>query len=91
LVNEYGRFTHTRKVSPGQWYQYFKKKIKIPKVDEVREALPAVQKIPNWFQQLMVFVLRDVKSKIFEPAVHDPEHHSYAPVGVVHWLFCAVL
>ncbi len=63
VVNEYGRFTHTRKVSPGQWYQYFKKKIKIPKVDEVTEALPAVQKIPNWFQQLIVFIVRDVKSK----------------------------
>jgi len=63
VVNEYGRFTHTRKVSPGQWYQYFKKKIRIPKVDEVTEALPAVQKIPNWFQQLIVFSLRDVKSK----------------------------
>jgi len=63
VVNEYGRFTHTRKVSPGQWYQYFKKKVKIPKVDEVSEALPAVQKIPNWFQQLIVFILRDVKSK----------------------------
>src|SRR6185369_10292044 len=63
VVNEYGRFTHTRKVSPGQWYQYFKKKIKIPKVSEVMEALPAVQKIPNWFQQLVVFVMRDVKSK----------------------------
>jgi len=63
VVNEYGRFTHTRKVSPGQWYQYFKKKIKIPKVDEVTEELPAVQKIPNWFQQLVVFILRDVKSK----------------------------
>jgi hypothetical protein len=32
-------------------------------VDEVTEALPAVQKIPNWFQQLIVFILRDVKSK----------------------------
>jgi len=63
VVNEYGRFTHTRKVSPGQWYQYFKKKIKIPKVDEITEALPAVQKIPNWFQQLIVFIIRDVKSK----------------------------
>jgi len=63
VVNEYGRFTHTRKVSPGQWYQYFKKKIRIPKIDEVTEALPAVQKIPNWFQQLVVFILRDVKSK----------------------------
>jgi len=64
VVNEYGRFTHTRKVSPGQWYQYFKQKIKIPKIEEISEALPAVQKIPNWFQQLIVFTLRDVKSKL---------------------------
>jgi len=64
VVNEYGRFTHTRKISPGQWYQYFKKKIKIPKIEEVKEALPAVQQIPNWVQQLAVFILRDVKSKL---------------------------
>ncbi len=63
VVNEYGRFTHTRKVSPGQWYQYFKKKIKIPKIEEIKEALPAVQQIPNWIQQLTVFILRDLKSK----------------------------
>ncbi len=63
VVNEYGRFTHTRKVSPGQWYQYFKKKIRIPKIEEIREALPTVQQIPNWFQQLGVFIQRDVKSK----------------------------
>src|SRR5579859_7238578 len=64
VVNEYGRFTHTRKVSPGQWYQYFKKKIRIPKVNEVNEPLPAVQKIPNWAQQLFVFIFRDVRSKL---------------------------
>jgi ABC transport system ATP-binding/permease protein len=64
VVNEYGRFTHTRKVSPGQWYQYFKRKIKLPKIEEINESLPAVQKIPNWFQQLAVFILRDVKSKL---------------------------
>ncbi len=63
VVNEYGRFTHVRKVSPGQWYQYFKRKIRIPKIQEIKEALPAVQQIPNWFQQLKVFVLRDLKSK----------------------------
>ena len=64
VVNEYGRFTHTRKVSPGQWYQYFKQKIKIPKVDEVHDPLPATQKIPNWLQQLKIFIARDVKSKL---------------------------
>jgi ABC-type multidrug transport system ATPase subunit/uncharacterized tellurite resistance protein B-like protein len=64
VVNEYGRLTNTRKVSPGQWYQYFKKKIKIPKIEEVSSDLPAVQKIPNWFGQLKIFIERDVKSKL---------------------------
>ncbi len=64
VVNEYGRFTHTRKVSPGQWYQYFKQKIKIPKVQEVQDPLPVTQKIPNWFKQWWVFIIRDVLSKL---------------------------
>jgi ABC-type multidrug transport system ATPase subunit len=27
VVNEYGRLTNTRKISPGQWYEYFKQHI----------------------------------------------------------------
>jgi ABC transport system ATP-binding/permease protein len=64
VVNEYGRFTHTRKVSPGQWYQYFKQKIKIPKIEEVHDPLPVAQKIPHWFKQLWVFMIRDVLAKM---------------------------
>ncbi len=64
VVNEYGRFTHTRKVSPGQWYQYFKQKIRIPKVEEINDPLPVTQKIPNWFKQLWVFIIRDVMAKV---------------------------
>lgn len=64
VVNEYGRLTNTRKVSPGQWYQYFKQKIKIPKVEHVKESLPVLQEIPNWVKQLKVFITRDVLSKI---------------------------
>jgi hypothetical protein len=63
VVNEYGRLTHTRKISPGQWYQYFKQKIKPPRVDHVNEPLPVVQEIPNWFKQLKVFITRDVLAK----------------------------
>ncbi|MBX2916745.1 MAG: ATP-binding cassette domain-containing protein [Cyclobacteriaceae bacterium] len=64
VVNEFGRFTHTRKVSPGQWYQYFKQKIKIPKVEEIKDPLPVVQQIPGWLAQLKVFVSRDVLAKL---------------------------
>ncbi len=64
VVNEYGRLTNTRKVSPGQWYQYFKQKLKVPKVEHVNESPPVLQEIPNWLKQLQVFVTRDVLSKI---------------------------
>ncbi|WP_276372080.1 ATP-binding cassette domain-containing protein [Chryseolinea sp. H1M3-3] len=64
VVNEYGRLTQTRKVSPGQWYQYFKQKIKPPKIEHVRETLPVVQEIPNWLKQLRIFITRDVLAKL---------------------------
>jgi ABC transport system ATP-binding/permease protein len=64
VVNEYGRLTNTRKVSPGQWYQYFKQKIKVPRIEHVRESLPVVQEIPNWFQQFKVFLTRDFLAKL---------------------------
>jgi len=64
VVNEYGRFTNTRKISPGQWYQYFKQRIKIPRIEQVKVPLQVTQKIPNWFKQLGTFVKRDLLSKV---------------------------
>ncbi|MFZ5970501.1 MAG: ATP-binding cassette domain-containing protein [Bacteroidota bacterium] len=64
VVNEYGRLTHTRKISPGQWYQYFKQRVKIPKVPTVNEAIKISQKIPTRFKQLKVFAKRDVLAKL---------------------------
>jgi ABC transport system ATP-binding/permease protein len=64
VVNEYGRLTNTRKVSPGQWYQYFKQKIKLPKLEPATDELKVTQKIPSRVKQFKVFVIRDVLSKI---------------------------
>lgn len=64
VVNEYGRLTNTRKVSPGQWYQYFKQKIKLSRVQHVKEELPVMQEIPNRFQQFRIYARRDFLSKI---------------------------
>jgi ABC-type multidrug transport system ATPase subunit len=63
VVNEYGRLTQMRKISPGQWYQYFKQKIKTPRVEHVKEALPVVQEIPGRLRQLGIFIMRDVLAK----------------------------
>lgn len=64
VVNEFGRFTHTRKISPGQWYQYFKQKIKIPKVSPSHDPIPGTLHLPNWLKQFSIFVKRDVLSKL---------------------------
>lgn len=63
VVNEYGRLTNTRKVSPGQWYQYFKQKIKIPKLEHTQDKLSITQEIPGRLKQFRTFVTRDVLSK----------------------------
>lgn len=64
IVNEYGRHTNTRKISPGQWYQYFKQRVKLPRIEHVKEELPVTQEIPNWIKQLRVFVTRDILAKL---------------------------
>jgi ABC transport system ATP-binding/permease protein len=64
IVNEYGRLTNTRKISPGQWYQYFKQRLKIPKIEQAEEALPPTQRIASWLQQLTIFITRDSLAKL---------------------------
>ena len=64
VVNEYGQFTHTRKVSPGQWYQYFKKHITIPKASKADAALNTTQNKPSRLIQFLVFAQRDILSKL---------------------------
>lgn len=64
VVNEYGRLTNTRKISPGQWYQYFRERIKVPKIKHAKEGIKVTQEIPNWFRQFGVYVKRDVLSKL---------------------------
>ncbi|MBL7841194.1 MAG: ATP-binding cassette domain-containing protein [Cyclobacteriaceae bacterium] len=64
IVNEYGRLTNTRKISAGQWYQYFKQKIKIPKLEHAGDRLKVAQEIPGPLNQFKTFVTRDVLSKL---------------------------
>src|SRR5690606_23365088 len=64
IANEYGRHTNTRKISPGQWYQYVKQRVKLPRVEPVKEALPVPQQIPNRFKQPSVLITRDLLAKL---------------------------
>ncbi len=64
VVNEYGHFTKQRKISPEQWHDEFKENITIPKVEESTEKPPNSLKIPSKLNQAIVFIKRDILSKI---------------------------
>ncbi len=63
IVNEYGRVTQARKISPGQWYQYFKQRIRIPKIDTVPGKLPPAASVAGRLRQFFIFLIRDVLAK----------------------------
>jgi ABC-type multidrug transport system ATPase subunit len=66
VIDEYGKETRTRKISPKEWYGFHLRAEKDP-VSKITDQtrLPSISfKIPGIFKQLSVFVTRDVLSKI---------------------------
>jgi ABC-type multidrug transport system ATPase subunit/uncharacterized tellurite resistance protein B-like protein len=64
VVDEYGRYTPKRKISPQKWEENFHENIKIDEVEQITEAPPSTLSIPSWFKQLKIFTIRDFLSKI---------------------------
>ena len=64
VVDEYGRFTQSRKVTPKEWHEHFKERITLERVEESKEDPPRSLSVPNWFKQLKVFTKRDFYSKL---------------------------
>ncbi len=66
VLDEYGKFTYTRKISPKEWNEFYLEHKKEAEVSVEKEHLiPEIAfKIPNIFRQLGVFVQRDVLSKL---------------------------
>lgn len=66
VVNEYGKFTRVRKVSPQEWYSAYKEKIESKLQRKVsNEALPThFFKVPSSFEQFRIFLTRNVLSKL---------------------------
>ncbi len=74
MVNEYGKLTRTRKVSPKEWYGMFNENI-APKLEERSRLFHPEEKtdlpenhfsIPNKWNQFKIFVRRNVLSKIVD-------------------------
>lgn len=65
VLDEYGNPTLSRKTSPDEWTEHYKKHRSEDSTRYVPTDLPKIQfKIPNWVKQLRVFIQRDVLSKI---------------------------
>lgn len=65
VVDEFGKYTNARKVSPKKWEEYYKNhNTDVEEIEEVEEDPPRSLKIPTWFQQLKIYTIRDVLSKI---------------------------
>ncbi len=66
VLDEFGKTTGTRKISPAEWNVYFNEYFdkKIRKISE-KKKIPEINfKIPNNFKQWLVYVKRDVLSKL---------------------------
>lgn len=64
VVDEYGNLTETRKVSPKLWNNYFSANIKLDKNEKINEAPPKTLNRPSRIAQFMVFIKRDILSKV---------------------------
>lgn len=64
VVDEYGRLTEKRKVSPPEWARAFRDKSPAAPVHEEHERPFSGLQRPGWFRQTALFLMRDLKSKL---------------------------
>jgi ABC-type multidrug transport system ATPase subunit len=67
IVNEYGRFTEKRKISPQQWHEIYQKEQESQSKNEAPiQAEITNQRIqsPNRIRQWWIFLKRDLKNKV---------------------------
>jgi len=64
VVDEYGQPTSKRKITPPQWYDLYKERFKISKVEDIREEPPHSLYLPNKIKQTLIFTVRDTLAKL---------------------------
>jgi ABC-type multidrug transport system ATPase subunit len=64
VVDEYGEFTNRRKVTPQQWYGMYEENFETKLVKEQKELPPKTLNIPSRLKQAVIFIKRDVLSKL---------------------------
>jgi ABC-type multidrug transport system ATPase subunit/uncharacterized integral membrane protein len=66
VLDEFGKLTHTRKISSTEWSEYFRQKYReSEKATAGKEDLPEISfKIPGKLKQFGVFIKRDILKKL---------------------------
>ncbi len=66
VLDEYGKITHTRKISPREWNRHFRKHFKeAHRENASKNELPEISfKIPGKRKQFGVFIKRDILKKL---------------------------
>lgn len=64
VVDEFGRYTPQRKVSPPRWEELYRENVRREKVEEQTVPPPKAQTIPLRLKQFLIYTARDFRSKI---------------------------
>jgi len=66
VLDEYGKITHTRKISPKEWNKHFRKNHKEAEKEKAgKKELPEISfKVPGKVKQFGVFIKRDILKKL---------------------------
>ncbi len=64
VVDEFGNYTEVRKVSPEKWEELFKENRERTSKSPTTGSSPAKLRIPGWFRQFGIYLIRDFLSKI---------------------------
>lgn len=64
VVDELGRYTSTRKVSPPKWEEHFRNNIKLTPIENETSEPPRTLNIPSKLKQFVIYTMRDFKSKV---------------------------
>jgi len=66
IVNEHGKLSRTRKVSPKEWFERLKKSriLKEAGLQEKKPLPPNYYSIPSRLKQMKIFFTRDIRSKL---------------------------
>jgi ABC transport system ATP-binding/permease protein len=64
VVDEYGQPTGKRKVTPPQWFELYKERFKVNRVEDLKEEPPHSLFLPHKLKQTAIFTVRDTLAKL---------------------------